>query len=415
MTSIQHALEQESSTVHDLIGIVVKISVDAVNSKAQVLIADPSIQENAFARVSLQGKDTVNAALAQVSVGDILHFHDFQVIKHNPVKLPLVADFSSSWQEPGGGWTCLHKHGDQVASCQDETKATTIRELVDWFSSTAFNASIAALPCRRRRLSELHTAGISCHVIVRVVSVDTVVAPTDSRKRKRWLPLKKYRTTVAVLSDGGEVMPLLDCAAHEAALKNAIQSDDNKVLLTNLVTCKAEEKSEHDIVLRTTDSSCAFPMSSSNKLQCQMSSNTSRETQYLSLTQDVPGAGATTLTVSSPLRDVYIDELGISLGDGTRFVSPNGFVSTIIFKNGNSMSYRQATLTLDGFVVKADASMMQTLCGCIDPESLMTHTRLRTHVTDLMRGLLDEQVTLTWTLERDNDTFHATRCFLPKL
>jgi len=411
--SIQSALEADET--HDVIGVVVNISVDAVNSKAQVLIADTSIPKDAYARLSLVGTDMVTASLGEVSVGDMLRFHGFNVAKHNSNKLPLVADFYPPWQEPDTGWTRLHIHGEQV-SCEDEATARRIQDLIAWFPTTTFNDSIPALPCRRRLLSELHTAGITSHVVARVVSIDTaaVPPPAGSKKRKRWLPIKRHRTTVAVLSDGGEVMPFLDCAAHESTLKDAVQSG-KEVLLTNVVTCAADEKSDRDVVLRPTDSTSVFPMLNSSSSERQAASYSCRETQFFSLTQDLLETG-TTQTLSSPLRDVYIDELGVSLGDGKRFVSPNGFVSTIIDKSGNIPRYRDATLTLlDGMVVKADATMMQTLCGSIDPDTLLNHGRLRTHVTDLMRGLLDEQVTLTWTLQRDGDTYHATKCFLPRL
>lgn len=414
MRSIQHALDGPQSCTHDVIGVVVKISLDAVNSKAQVLISDKSIQENAYARVSLVGTDTVTSSLAEVSVGDVLCFHGFKVTKHNSSKLPLVADFHSSWQEPEAGWTRVHKRGEQI-SCVDEATADRIRDLVEWFSITSFYDSIPALPCRRRRLNELHTPGITSHAVARVVSIDTAATtPPGSRRRKRWLPLKKQQTMIAVLSDGSEVIPFVDCAAHEAALRGAIQSG-KQVLVTNVVTCAAEERSNRDAVLRPTDTTSVTPMLDSRSGSKQQAASNTRETQCLSLTQEVPGPAARIQTLSSPLRDVYIDELGISLGDGKHFVSPNGFVSTIIDTSGRSPQYREATLTLDGMVVKADASMMQTLCGSIDPETLLNHTRLRTHVTDLMRGLLDEKLTLTWTLERNGDTHYVTKCFLPRL
>lgn len=417
--SIQHALNQESSGTHNVIGVVVKISIDTLNSKAQVLVADTTIEENAYARVSLQGTDTVTASLAEVSVGDVISFHGFRVTKHNANKLPLVADFYEYFQEPEAGWTRLHRNYEHV-SCQDQSTSARVQELVEWFATTKFNNSIPSLPCRRRRLNELHTAGITTHVVARVASVDTAASapPSGSRKQKRWLPLKKRRTTIAVLLDGNDVMPLLDCSTHEATLKQAIQSE-KEVLLTNVVTCGSEEKSSRDvIVLRPTDSTSIIPMiddsTGTSQRQSASHSNTCRETQCLSLTQDMPGASKTE-TLASPLRDVYIDELNVSLGDGNRFVSPNGFVNTIIDNSGGSPRYREATLTLDGAVVKADSAMMQTLCGSIDPESLLQNGRLRTHVTDLMHGLLEEPVSLTWTLERNGDTRHATRCFLPRL
>ena len=411
--SIQHAVDETKSRIHDVIGVVVQISVDIVNSKAQVLLTDKSIPENAYARVSLAGAGTVTPLLAKVAVGDVLCIHGFRVTKHHSSKLPLVADFYSSWQEPDVGWARLYQRGEQI-SCENRATTERIQDLVEWFSTTAFHDSIPALPCRRRRLSELHTAGITCHVVARVVSVDTAAASTpagSSRKRKRWLPLKRRRSTFAVLSNGNEVMSFLDCAAHEATLEAAIQSG-TKVLLTNVATCAADEKSSREIVLRPTDSTSIIPM-----LNTETETQASyRETQCLSLTQEVPGiTTSTTQTLSSPLRDVFIDELNISLGDGKFFVSPNGFVSAIIDQTGSTACYRQATLTLDGMVVKADADMMQILCGSMDPESILDHARLRTHVTDLFRGLLEEEAMLTWTLERKGNAYHVTKCFLPRL
>ena len=421
MMSIQHALAQESSTIQNLIVVVTKISVDAVNSKAQVLIADDSIPENSYARVSLSGSDTVTSTLAKVCVGDVLSFHGFQVTRHDSSKLPLVADFQSSWQEPGAGWTRLfaRKTGGPVSSAGERDAAKRVESLVDWCSRSKFHNSIPSLPCRRRRLSELHAVGVTSHVVVQVASIDTAAAaPTDCmsasrKKRKRWLPLKKRQTTIAVLSDGDEVMPfLLDCANHEAALalKEAIQSG-TKILLTHVVTGIAnDDMLDDNIVLRPTESTTVIPMLNDGTSSSKRPNSDSTQ-PCISLTQDMPGA--TTQTLSSPLRDVYIDELGISLGDGKRFVSPNGFVSTLI--DSASGNYRAATLTLDGVVVKANAKVIQTLCGSIDAATLLNHSRLKTHVTDLMRGLLEEQVDLTWTIEQQGDVYHVQKCFLPRL
>ena len=192
MTSIQHALTHESSTIQTMIVVVTKIAVDAVNSKAQVLIADDSIPENAYARVSLSGSDTVTTSLAKVCAGDVLSFHGFQVTIHDSSKFPLVADFQSSWQEPGAGWTRLYasKIGGPVSCAQERDATKRVESLIYWCSRSKFNDSIPSLPaCRRRRLSELHTIGMTSHVVVKVTSIDTAGAPADcmsaSRKREK--------------------------------------------------------------------------------------------------------------------------------------------------------------------------------------------------------------------------------------
>lgn len=420
MTSIQHALTHESSTIQTMIAVVTKISVDAVNSKAQMLIADDSIPENSYARLSLSGSDTVTTSLAKVCAGDVFSFHGFQVTRHDSSKFPLVADFQSSWQEPGAGWTQLYasKIGGPVSCAQDRDAAKRVESLIDWCSRSKFNDSIPSLPaCRRRRLSELHTVGMTSHVVVKVTSIDTADAPADCmsasrKKRKRWLPLKKHQTTIAVLSDGDDVMPFLECSTHETALKEAIQSGTT-VLLTHVVTGKTnDDKMEENIALRPTECTTVIPMLNDG-MSSSKRPNTDSTQPFISLTQDMPGS--TIQSLSSPLRDIYIDELGVSLGDGKRFVSPNGFVSTLIDSSASQPSYRAATLTLDGVVVKADAKVIQTLCGSIDAATLLNHPRLKPYVTDLMRGLLEEQVDLTWTIEQQGDVYLVQKCFLPRI
>jgi len=421
MTSIQHALTHESSTIQTMIVVVTKIAVDAVNSKAQVLIADDSIPENAYARVSLSGSDTVTTSLAKVCAGDVLSFHGFQVTIHDSSKFPLVADFQSSWQEPGAGWTRLYasKIGGPVSCAQERDATKRVESLIYWCSRSKFNDSIPSLPaCRRRRLSELHTIGMTSHVVVKVTSIDTAGAPADCmsasrKKRKRWLPLKKHQTTIAVLSDGDDVMPFSECSTHETALKEAIQSGTT-VLLTHVVTSKTnDDKMEENIVLRPTERTTVIPMLNDGMSSSKRPSNTDSTQPFISLTQDMPGS--TIQSLSSPLRDIYIDELGVSLGDGKRFVSPNGLVSTLIDASASQPSYRAATLTLDGVVVKADAKVIQTLCGSIDAATLLNHSRVKTYVADLMRGLLEEQVDLTWTIEQQGDVHLVQKCFLPRI
>jgi hypothetical protein len=258
---------------------------------------------------------------------------------------------------------------------------------------------------------------MTSHVVAKVVTIDTTAAapcmPASGKKRKRWSPLKKRRATIAVLSDGDEVMAFLDCAMHEVALKQAVQSGGN-VLLTHVITgIVNDDKLDENIVLRPTESTTVSPMLNDGMISNKRANPDSSTQQCISLTQDMPGAFTRTLT--SPLRDVYIDELGISLGDGKRFVSPNGFVSTLIDTSGSQPHYRAATITLDGIIVKADAKIIQTLCGSIDAVTLLSHSRLKRHVTDLMRGFLEEHVDITWTIEQQSDVHHVQRCYLPRL
>ena len=392
--------EAVSQSPADIIGAVIKISVDAAHSRAQVLVADPSIPSNTYVRVSLSGPTV--ASLTEVSVGDVLRFNGL-VLTNQQKETSLVGDFRTSWEQTETGWTRLYQRGTAIDACMD-TNASRIRELVEWFTTSKFNDSIPSLPRRRMRLSEIHTAGIVCHVAARVTSFDTATSTNKARKRKRSTS-SSTRSTFAVLTDGSNVMPFMDCGAHESALKHAIHSRQD-VLLTNVVSA-CEGANHGDIVLRPTDSTRVVPMPTS-----LADSERKPPSGCLSLTQELSGVQ----TVVSPLVDVFIDELGVSLGDGKHFLSPNGFISTII-DSTSSPRYREATLTLDGLVVKAGASTMETLCGSTDATSLLKRGRFGRFVMDLIRGLLEEKTPITWTLDRGHgeDTYHVTSCFLPKL
>lgn len=377
----------------DIIAVVVRISIDASQATAQLLIADQSIPCNAYARVSLRG--AAIASLAEVTVGDILCFNGLVRTNHESVRSPLMGDFRSSWEDTG--WTRLYQHGT-TTNVPDER----IQGLVSWFSTLKYNDSIPALPCRRRHLIELHAPGIVCHVVAHVVSFDTAAGELHKRKRSTFAK----KTTFAVLTDGNEVMPFMDCGKYETMLKTAF-SLGQEVLLTNVVTSLAG-MTNHDVVLRPTNSTSVVPMLTDTERKVSVRQPLP---DCLTLTQDLSGKSAQ--TILSPLRDIYIDELGISLGDGKYFLSPNGFLSTIIDYNRR---YRQATLTLDGIVVKADSSMMQILCGSIEAASMWTHTRLRRYVMEWIRALLQDEVNLSWSLERqDDDTYRVMKCVLPRL
>jgi hypothetical protein len=381
----------------DIIAAVVRISIDAVQARAQLLMADQSIPFNAYARVSLRGASV--SSLADVSVGNVLRFNGLVMTNHESVRSPLVGDFRSSWQDTG--WTRLYQQATTTRVHHDR-----IQELIDWFSASKYNDSIPALPRRRRRLSELDTPGIVCHVVARIASFDTAAGEPQTRKRSQAFAKK---TTFAVLSDGNEVMPFMNCDKYETILKTAM-SRGQEVLLTNVVSSLAGTGANH-VVLKPTNTTSVVPM-------CLTDTNRNLPARHappdcLTLTQEeVPGTY--TQTISSPLRDIYIDELGISLGAGKHFLSPIGFISTII--DNNNRRYRQATLTLDGIVVKADSSTMQALCGSVEAASMWTHTSLRRYVMELIRALLDDEVNLSWSLEQQRDnSYQVTKCVLPIL
>ena len=377
----------------DIIAVVVRIALDASKGTAQLHIADQSIPCNAYARVSLRGAAV--ASLAEVSVGDILCFNGLVRTNHESVRSPLMGDFRSSWED--AGWTRLYQHGS-ATNVHDKR----IRGLVSWFSTSKYNDSIPTLPCRRRHLKELHAPGIVCHVLAHVASFDTAAGELHKRKRSTFAK----KTTFAVMSDGNEVMPFMDCGKYETTLKTAL-SMGQEVLLMNVVTSLAG-MTNHDVVLRPTNSTSVVPMLIDR--ECNISARQSLP-DCLTLTQELSGKSAQTVLL--PLRDIYIDELGISLADGRYFLSPMGFLSTII---DNNRRYRQATLTLDGIVVKADSSMMQILCGSIEAPSMWTHSRLRRHVMEWIRALLQDEVNLSWSLEwQDDGTYRATKCALPRL
>jgi hypothetical protein len=316
---------------------------------------------------------------------------------NDSIRSPLVGDFHfSAWEDTG--WTRLYQQGTRTILHDD-----TIRELVVWFTASKYNDSIPALPRRRRHLKELDTPGIVCHVVARIASFDTAAGEPPKRRGSTFVK----KTTFAVLSDGNEVMPFMDCGKYEIVLKDALISGQ-EVLLNNVVSSLAGT-ANHDIVLKPTNSTSVVPVltATDRKLPARHA-----PPDCLTLTQEeLPGT--CTQTITSPLRDIFIDELGISLGDGKHFLSPIGFISTIIDDNRR---YRQATLTLDGIVVKADSSTMQTLCGSVEAASMWTHTNLRRYVMELIRALLEDEVNLSWSLEQQHDkSYQVTKCVLPRL
>lgn len=358
----------------------------------------------------------------------------------------IVCEFQHSWRDPEAGpsWTrlCSIQQDGSAVYPEDHllekhmaTPQSIIQSLVDWCSEHSFvsdtiYSSRSGQP-QQRSLADIFTKGRMSHVIVRILSCDgSIVTPLTNnnnnnlRKRhKRSSNATTATSCIAMVSDeyltpsSQTVMALYECRKWETLLKGAVR-EKSLVRLTNLLSVST---SDGEIVLVPTSESLFLLLGDSYPVPQQRrrllpSPSIEPLSQYPQDSDD--GDGDDSLSLVALLEKVYIEDLDVSLGQDQQWLDTEELLSVLIDipnrednDRSTTIHYRPSILTVRGVTnngqlleVHADSNVMQTLCGSVSANLVVEQNSLRTHVFDLMKALLREDLELHWHLRRINES-----------
>ena len=315
-------------------------------------------------------------------------------------------------------------------------------------------------PCRRRKLRDITNANLLSEVVVNVAHYDAaaILSPSvvlslsggSNKRRRNVASASQQRGHVATLSDGNgasDIMPLYDCRRFKAILESSVSSDSigcGKLLITNVLSRRLAASSatavatcsSSMILLPTPDTTI---VSLSNDLLAATGAAGSGgdgvatlpsqhwNSQSQIMIDNSPGRGLgspsgnnvlagdyETKIVTSQILDIFIDDRNQCLSDEESLTDLDKLASILVNSRGDVSTYRNATITIDhnstgkdSFVVKADGSIVETLCCSCPAIDLMEGKdamAVRRHVRDLLRGFIYVNVPLEWTLQKEKES-----------
>ena len=317
-------------------------------------------------------------------------------------------------------------------------------------------------PCRRRKLRDITNANLLSEVVVNVAHYDAaaILSPSvvlslsggANKRRRNVTSVSQQRGHVATLSDGNgasDIMPLYDCRRFKAILESSVSSDSNgcrNLLITNVRSRRLAASSapavatcsSSMILLPTPDTTI---VSLSNDLLAATgaagsggdgvatlpSQHWNSQSQIHVMMDNSPGLGLgspsgnkvlagdyETKIVTSQILDIFIDDRNQCLSDEESLTDLDMLASILVNSRGDGSTYRNATITIDhnsagkdSFVVKADGSVMETLCCSCPAIDLMEGKdamAVRRYVRDLLRGFIHVDVPLEWTLQKEKES-----------
>mmetsp|Transcript_3108 Transcript_3108/g.5096 ORF Transcript_3108/g.5096 Transcript_3108/m.5096 type:complete len:445 (-) Transcript_3108:123-1457(-) len=273
--------------------------------------------------------------------------------------------------------------------------------------------------CRRRRLADIQYPGQLSTVQVRVLSCEIMSSTEDGAQyippwqRKRRLHANKKKA-YATLEDNGVRMVLIQCRKHMKELKVA-QQNRVTIQMTNLLS-SSRTNDAGEIVLTPTLQTLMLPAAAAavdRKRQLSPIIQTQQQSILVDNDDNQSGGGCCCVVLSN-IEAIFIDDVEKLLDP--IHDAPSAFAASIV-KTGPFPTYRSATVTLAAkqqqqgarssssvIVVKANASVIKTLCGSIDARQVLASAQTRRLVQELIKSLLtDESVQLKWTLTKDGN------------
>ena len=345
---------------------IVAVVIGVVTERKMVLIRDESVDKPSHVAVP----SCINL-LHSVRVGDVLQFTSLEVTARNIDERTLDLR-SPALCGPACApvpWKKL-RHRD-LATCLPSGRAALVARL----SNEIRQSILPKLPCRRRRLDQIQSAGLLSHVVVRICRVDTHTNPPSTRKRKRGVTNVSF---AALSDDGREDLLLVDCQHWLRELRARL---GQWVEIHNVLSKHGCVQGREDLVLVPTPATRIAEASSPVR-------STSPEVE------ETPLPCQTALTAG--LKAIRI---------GNRWFTKNrAALERSILVGGEEVHpcYRNANLVLrnsDGDLsCSADAGVVETLCAGVKAGHLMCNTELAEAVEAFLSALLQENVQLKWWL-----------------
>ena len=441
----------------DMIAVVVRLSVRRSDPPAaEVWIADQSLEAaekgEVNAMITLFGSRAVNAILEKdkgLTVGHIVRFNGVSLRRkmvkefvEDQEKRVTTYEFVHSWDTPGVGHPFfLIGSTNTEASVQNairsiipesmETRKVMVQALVEWYPTSRFfntrEGRLPSIPCQRRSLEEMASSlGIISHVMVDILSMETIAEKKSPLKKKRRLSTPR-KLHIATVADGGHnrIAFVHNYNQLVPVLQKAFDAKQ-PVMLHNVVCRKGREApswlSDHqrwddEIVLMSTSTSyvALLPRESALSSSKNQSGITELDqtqpfltaTQYSQQQPSAVHQDASSSVVEAPLYAIEYHREKLTK-DHRAWSSQDKVVSLLLQANGRA--YHNAVLHLDHggkqqgvrtIKVHADASGMQGLCCGQEAYELQKSSKLKKHVVDFLQGLLEDKVMLRWKLCRD--------------
>jgi hypothetical protein len=375
-----------SAPLCDIVIVLVDASVDIVRKRGLISAIDTHIDEPVC--ILVEGAMLLEILSSKLAPGTIV----------------LLVGLET----PTGGGTCTNaihplRLSSRGFSSTAAMKVLTEDELQDKYNHRDADALIALsnqikaqclaqASCVRRSLADIQYSGQLSSVQVRVVSCEFL--SINSIRFRRRGGQQKSTEAFAALADHDTRIVLTQCQKFIKELKVA-QTTEEWIQITNLLSYL--DKSG-ELLLKPTIRTLLLP-AKPLRPWCQMVPDVADETQQSEL---IPFRR----TVAR-LEAIFVDELNQSFefnNNNNNVVLLSDTFATLLIANevGGEPKYRATTLTLGGNqVVKANPYIMKVLCASIDAGLIITDSRTRQHVFQLVQGIVQGKTQLIWTLKEN--------------
>jgi hypothetical protein len=296
-----------------------------------------------------------------------------------------------------------------------ETSVPAIQELSEWMIQKVRQVRrLGGTPCQTQRIASIQ-AGMTLHL--RRANVKAVVVVVEDQqqqqqlaKRKRFRPNKRQRPSgcYATLGDDtGSIVFFLEQQHRFASMistlqlaygnrqdveishSKAIRTTDDEILLipTNRSVVSIIEQLDEP-PFHSEQSRSAFPQDEENVLRCVLEKK--RQEQVTCTIRDIVVQGVSLLCY----KHVY-------LLDG----SDSNAEKLHSLLRMDDLSYQDIHLDLEEvttgkkYVSVANTSVVEKLLGDTTIDAWKSNTNLQRIVVQLVRGLLEDNIPLTWTME----------------
>lgn len=399
--TIQQAVAEGATTATGVIAIVTNLSFHP-NNRAHVLIMDESCAPR-NARITLYGNDCKGIANS-VQSGDVVRFNELCLVssstrdldvQHNFKRASICETDQPTWERMSEKGCCMVT--DRVND--EEVNSSRVKELLLWYNQRK-NLPVQSLPCRRRRLHEIQAVGLISHVQVRVIAVEAAsVRHQRTKIRKCLMPTASIAT---LLDDDGDVASLVDCQGFQVALINALKARQ-RVQISSVRSIQPDE-GDSSVLLAPTYFTTIVNCPSEKKWKARII-----QTQEFSTLHSPP----VIRTFSATVESIWIPDLNTYL-ERKHFLSPNAFAAILV--NQETLTFRSVMLTLKETRVWASSDVVKLVCGSVEAKDVLLHFTTRRNVLELIQGLLEEDIELLWTVEKNaGEEYHVTNVLMKKL
>lgn len=496
-------------TTIDILGIVTNISLTQASPalapssalrnatylhQCQIWLTDDSLSSSASptttgsVRFVFYGPSRVaRVQQEKIQKGDILRINNITLAGHHRIQprgeLSISFRFSND-NDPGMGWYCLGRRlGENEQFSFQTTRPTArlpesmitsqerLKELVRWYVASGQpevvddsdnryitfdrnngTGNLSVLPCRKRKLDEIHTTvGLLSNIQVRVIyfhsqsvvakatttsaivknSSESINNESGKRKRQQSIPIVSFAN---VTDESGIVMSLIDPTGNLLSVLCTAKKENDKIhlILTNVLTkfqssLRGIKYSSpvDEIILVPTNETTGFLISSDSKgnnyTHRNVDVSVNVETQMLSTGDSAYRIGNPVgdertgkhIEVISHLVDVIVNQVSVRENEQLIFSHCSSYLNFILRKDSDEKRNYSTAVQIhmdEGIIdensilqtpiLSASSVILKALCGGVDSFELMKDPEVCEKSMNFLRALLnDSNVKLKWVVE----------------